>query len=186
MSKLTNIVINTEQNKLQFDIESDHTIDLNSFMLYIDEYYNIDNIYEDEDIKHSIVLNSHMCEIRISGNRVTVVNDNISSWNKHLKYVRLVNDDDTIDGLYYSPELMYNAELAMIKKVCNKCLDNKCMQLIMYITFKKQLLESAITLNYHKEAMQLYSDICRILELNVLKSSDNVCQVCKDGCCSIK
>ena len=76
------------------------------------------------------------------------------------------DNDFNIEGFYYTPELIYNNILSNIKRVCQPCLDNKTTQLIVIVTFKRQLLDSSIELNLSKEAMQLYIDLCRLLEIN--------------------
>lgn len=144
MEKLTNVIIDTDLEMLSFTVVSDKISDLGVFTVYVDECSNIDNIYLDGEDKHDYTFTAENSDIDISKDTVTIKSELIGEFDKHLKYIRLVAEEGNVEGVYYTPEIIYNTELTHIKKVCATCLDNKCMQLIMYITFKRQLLDSAI------------------------------------------
>lgn len=192
MEKLTNVIIDTDLEMLSFTVVSDKISDLGVFTVYVDECSNIDNIYLDGEDKHDYTFTAENSDIDISKDTVTIKSELIGEFDKHLKYIRLVAEEGNVEGVYYTPEIIYNTELTHIKKVCATCLDNKCMQLIMYITFKRQLLDSAIQANSNKEAMELYIDICRILEISTgLKKceackNNNACVTCANCYCTLK
>ena len=85
------------------------------------------------------------------------------------------DDEDTsqwttkVEGIMYDPNELYHAEIRMLNTFCDTCLDDKQMQLIMLLTFKRQLLEQAIQCMHYKDALQYYLDLCRILNIYVAK-----------------
>lgn len=193
MEKITNVIIDFDNTALSFTVQSDMIVDLTSFVVYMDECGNINNIYSDDENNHDYVFDFENSEIVVNGNDVVVVNELIGGLSKHLKYVRLTTSDDlNVEGLYYTPEVIYNNILTNIKKVCSPCLDNKSMQLMVYVTFKRQLLDSSMELGLYKEAMQLYIDLCRMLEISTCYktckecSNCNSCANCVNGCCTLK
>ena len=193
MEKLTNVIIDFDNTTLSFTVQSDTIVDLTSFVVYMDECGNINNIYSDDENNHDYVFDFENSEIVVNGNDVVIVNELIGGLSKHLKYVRLTTSDDlNVEGLYYTPEVIYNNILTNIKKVCSPCLDNKSMQLMVYVTFKRQLLDSSMELGLYKEAMQLYIDLCRMLEISTCYktckecSNCNSCANCVNGCCTLK
>lgn len=74
-----------------------------------------------------------------------------------------------VEGIMYDPNELYHAEIRMLNTFCDTCLDDKQMQLIMLLTFKRQLLEQAIQCVHYKDALQYYLDLCRILNIYVAK-----------------
>lgn len=84
------------------------------------------------------------------------------------------NEEDTlpqikVEGIMYDPNELYHAEIRMLNTFCDTCLDDKQMQLIMLLTFKRQLLEQSIQCMHYKDALQYYLDLCRILNIYVAK-----------------
>ena len=192
MNKITDIIINKENSTMQLVVMFDSPTTLSEVQVYVDEYDNIDNIYEEGSDKHTYYFATGKDPIDIikltDTNYIINIEDLFfSGMNNNLKYVRINSGSNVADGIYYTPEDIYNAELTHIKKVCSTCLDDKCMQLIVYVTFKRQLLESAIQLNKHKEAMNLYMDIHRLLDIQSAKCTNTKeCASCANGYCSIK
>ena len=74
-----------------------------------------------------------------------------------------------VEGIMYDPNELYHAEIRMLNTFCDTCLDDKQMQLIMLLTFKRQLLEQSIQCMHYKDALQYYLDLCRILNIYVAK-----------------
>ena len=74
-----------------------------------------------------------------------------------------------VEGVFYDPNELYHAEIRMLNTFCDTCLDDKQMQLIMLLTFKRQLLEQSIQCGHYKDALQYYLDLCRILNIYVAK-----------------
>lgn len=72
-------------------------------------------------------------------------------------------------GIFYDPKALYHAEIRALNKFCDTCMDDKQMQLIVLLTFKRQLLEQAIQCGHWKDALQLYMDLARILNIYIAK-----------------
>lgn len=72
-------------------------------------------------------------------------------------------------GVFYDPKALYHAEIRALNKFCDTCMDDKQMQLIVLLTFKRQLLEQAIQCGHWKDALQLYMDLARILNIYIAK-----------------
>lgn len=170
-----------------FGVELEQNSTISNVKVYVDECDNIDNIYEDGDDKHNYVFDQDDCTITKITDKwyVIVINDaSIEVMNNHLKYVRFISDEAVIDSIYYDSSTIYNAELTHLKKVCSTCLDDACMQMITYVTFKRQLLDSAVNTVDAKNAMQLYIDICKLLDLDTVSKCETNC--CANGRCCIK
>lgn len=83
-----------------------------------------------------------------------------------------------VEGVFYDPNELYHAEIRMLNTFCDTCLDDKQMQLIMLLTFKRQLLEQSIQCGHYKESLQYYLDLCRILNIYVAVKDKNKCGSC--------
>lgn len=82
--------------------------------------------------------------------------------------IRTVHDI-LASGIFYDPKALYHAEIRALNKFCDTCMDDKQMQLIVLLTFKRQLLEQAIQCGHWKDALQLYMDLARILNIYIAK-----------------
>lgn len=82
--------------------------------------------------------------------------------------IRTVHDV-LASGVFYDPKALYHAEIRALNKFCDTCMDDKQMQLIVLLTFKRQLLEQAIQCGHWKDALQLYMDLARILNIYIAK-----------------
>ena len=192
MNKLININIDRENNKLSFQIQLTAEIDDDLFMVFVDECDNINNIYSDLSENHSYYFNAGNSTIIIEelggyAYTITIEHKSIADMDNHMKYIKVFSGENNpvIEGIYYDEMVVFNAELTHIKKVCDTCLDDKTMQLLMHVVFKRQLLESALTSNDCKQCIVLYQDLCRLLNIDV----NDVCncnQQCQGGCCNIK
>lgn len=166
MDKLTNIQI--DGDKLTFKIETE--VDLSSYSkeVYIDEVWNLKNILEDSPI-HNISFSENITVD--SENNVTVTNDDILELDWNMKYVTLrcftEQEEIHFHGIYYNPSIVYMAEIRKLHTHCSTCLDDHTMQNIMLVVFKRQLLEYALASDYYCDALQLYVDICRLLEISI-------------------
>lgn len=83
------------------------------------------------------------------------------------------------DSLYY-------AEVKLLKKYCNNCLDNKMKDKIMLFLLKKTLYENAIELGLTEDANQYYDEMLNLLDMktcNCTNTNNNcengVCRICK-------
>ena len=149
MDKLTNIQI--DGDKLTFKIETEVDLSNYSKEVYIDEVWNLKNILEDSPI-HNISFSENITVD--SENNVTVTNDDILELDWNMKYVTL--------RCFTEQE-----EIRKLHTHCSTCLDDQTMQNIMLVVFKRQLLEYALASDYYRDALQLYVDICRLLEISI-------------------
>ena len=197
MNTLTNINIDWVNSNISFDIQLLEQIDTVNFTLCVDESTNIKNMYSEVLNDHNYCFDSSNCEITIAHviddiYKVTVENEMISGMSDHLKYISFNTNEISAEGIFYSSEAVYDAELTYIKQVCNNCLDDKCMQLLMFVVFKRQLLDSAISVNDCKQCLMLYNDLCRLLNVDTCNcdyrnyNEHSSCAVCSGGCCSLK
>lgn len=104
----------------------------------------------------------------------------------NIKYVSITGtctspdylDPIKVEGVFYDPNELYHAEIRMLNTFCDTCLDDKQMQLIMLLTFKRQLLEQSIQCGHYKESLQYYLDLCRILNIYVATKDKSKCGSC--------
>lgn len=181
-------------------------VNTNDIVLYIDECLNIDNIYCENPDNHDYVLNYNNAKISykeivregeekevttIYYYEITVESDVIKELDTNMKYIKMFVTteyyaNDYADGIYYDPNILYNAEIKMLRKYCQTCLDDRQMQLLMLIVFKRQLLEQAIATSHNKEALQFYLDLCKLLNVSInTKTVNTGCKVCVNGVCKL-
>lgn len=178
MDKLINVQI--KGNKLIFTVDID--MDLSQYEnmeVYIDEACNLKNILNDVPEHNNVITEA----ITIEDKEVTVVNEEILLLDWNIKYItfRCYTEDEEVrfNGIYYNPEIIYTAEIRKLQCKCSTCLDDETMQNLMLIVFKRQLLEYAIQAGHFKDAIVLYIDICRLLEISLKGTSNN----CSNGNC---
>lgn len=201
---------NIKGNVLKFNIIADVSITNSSqVIVYINECSNIKNLYSDDPKLQDYVFDSTNSAISVTpivregepelittvyAYEVSITSDIISSFDSNMKYIKLYCTtenyvNDYIDGIIYDPNTLYEAEIKMLRSYCNTCLDDKQMQKVMILVFKRQLLEQAIATSHNKEAMQYYLDLVRLMGVNVNKKCDNnecqECKVCFNGMCSL-
>lgn len=201
---------NIKDNILKFNIIADVSITNSSqVIVYINECSNIKNLYSDDPKLQDYVFDSTNSAISVTpivregepelittvyAYEVSITSDIISSFDSNMKYIKLYCTtenyvNDYIDGIIYDPNTLYEAEIKMLRSYCNTCLDDKQMQKVMILVFKRQLLEQAITTSHNKEAMQYYLDLVRLMGVNVNKKCDNngcqECKVCFNGMYSL-
>ncbi len=176
MDKITNIQIGTE-NILTFTLETSQSIDDYTKVLYVDEVWNLKNVLNDSP------AHNYKFEVsKQSNNEYKVTDDDVLRLDWNMKYFTLVCTKDQQElryyGIYYNPSLVYQAELRKLHSYCQTCLDDRTMQDIMLVVFKRQLLEYALESDYYKDAMQLYVDICRLLDISLQESYQNSVNCC--------
>lgn len=201
---------NIKDNILKFNIIADVSITNSSqVIVYINECSNIKNLYSDDPKLQDYVFDSTNSAISVTpivregepelittvyAYEVSITSDIISSFDSNMKYIKLYCTtenyvNDYIDGIIYDPNTLYEAEIKMLRSYCDTCLDDKQMQKVMILVFKRQLLEQAIATSHNKEAMQYYLDLVRLMDVNVNKKCDNngcqECKVCFNGMCSL-
>lgn len=201
---------NIKDNILKFNVIADVSITNSSqVIVYINECSNIKNLYSDDPKLQDYVFDSTNSAISVTpivregepelvttvyAYEVSITSDIISSFDSNMKYIKLYCTtenyvNDYIDGIIYDPNTLYEAEIKMLRSYCNTCLDDKQMQKVMILVFKRQLLEQAIATSHNKEAMQYYLDLVRLMGVYVNKKCDNnecqECKVCFNGMCSL-
>lgn len=195
MDNITNIKI--DANKLTFEVDYAESLTDYKLVLYVDEVWNLNNILHDSPAHNYKFTN-------VTGpdeqGIYTVTDDQVLLLDDNMKYFILTctKDDQQIRfyGIYYNPTLIYHAEIRKLHSYCQTCLDDRTMQDIMLIVFKRQLLESALTGQHYKDAMQLYADICRLLDISTRKDLDFIrynsnccacdkCSTCCNGVCKL-
>ncbi|YP_010509966.1 hypothetical protein OJM13_gp13 [uncultured phage cr82_1] len=201
---------NIKDNILKFNIIADVSITNSSqVIVYMNECSNIKNLYSDDPKLQDYVFDSTNSAISVTpivregepelittvyAYEVSITSDIISSFDSNMKYIKLYCTtenyvNDYIDGIIYDPNTLYEAEIKMLRSYCDTCLDDKQMQKVMILVFKRQLLELAIATSHNKEAMQYYLDLVRLMGVNVNKKCDNngclECKVCFNGMCSL-
>lgn len=201
---------NIKDNILKFNIIADVSITNSSqVIVYMNECSNIKNLYSDDPKLQDYVFDSTNSAISVTpivregepelvttvyAYEVSITSDIISSFDSNMKYIKLYCTtenyvNDYIDGIIYDPNTLYEAEIKMLRSYCNTCLDDKQMQKVMILVFKRQLLEQAIATFHNKEAMQYYLDLVRLMGVYVNKKCDNngcqECKVCFNGMCSL-
>ena len=198
MSKITNVSINDKV--LQFDLSTDELFEGNKaeILVMIDECTNIKNIDSNNIEDHDYLFTSGNSTITITPSEgasslhtVTIVSDTVAEFDGNMKYIRLsfttggpVNE--YIDGIFFDPMVLYNAEIKMLHSYCSTCLDDKQMHKIMILVFKRQLMEQAIETDHNKDAMQYYLDLTRLMEIDITtKCKDEKCKTCCNGVCSL-
>lgn len=206
MNKIVNA--NIKDDVLKFEVVSDVSIvgDQIGHTIYVNECSNIDNLYSDDPELQDYVFDSTNSTITVRqivkegepelittvyNYEVSITSDKISSFDGNMKYIKMHCTtenyvSDYIDGIVYDTNTLYNAEIKMLHSYCSTCLDDKQMQKIMILVFKRQLLEQAIATSHNKEAMQYYLDLTRLMGVNVSKTNEgNGCQKCINGVCSL-
>lgn len=82
-------------------------------------------------------------------------------------------------------ESLYYAELKLLKRYCQSCLDNKMKDKIMMFLFKKTLYENATTLGLTEDADRYYNEMLNLLDLRTCPCSKSECKNCANGYCEL-
>lgn len=199
MKKLTNIDIDQVNKTLSFTAQFETDIDDTQFMVFVDERDNMNNMYSDQSENHSYYFNTYNSEVEMVsiGNHkydITIKHDVIEDMDDHIKYIKILSGANNfiVEGIYYNPEIIFYAELTHIKKVCNMCLDDKTMKLMVLVVFKRQLFDSALETDDYNRCIVLYQDLCRLLEIGeddgccCKEVNNDECSSCPGGCCCLK
>lgn len=211
MNKIDSAIIDRNYGAIILTVTSEVELDPNRVVACVDECWNFENIESDTLSDHTFVFGSNNSEVDIdlSDNEYTVKisNIDITFLDTNIKYIKLMiveysdaeyDDFGTFvaDILSYDPQIIYQAEISTINKYCQSCIDDMNMQLIVYTTFKRQLLENAIQLNDCKTALKIYCELCRILgitldqsignQTNISSDNTTVCDTCIHGMCQYR
>lgn len=205
MNKIVNV--NFKDNAMTFEVTTSISIvNTNDIVLYIDECANVANIYCDSRDNHDYVLDYSNSEFTLKEivregetkevttqymYEVSVTSDIISIFDTNIKYIKLFCTteryaNDYADGIYYDANILYNAEIKTLHNYCSTCLDDKQMQTIMLIVFKRQLLEQAIATSHNQEALQFYLDLSKMLNVSInMIAQSKTCKTCINGMCKL-
>lgn len=199
MKKLTNIGIDQINKTLSFTAQFDNDINDTDLIIFVDERSNMNNMYSDQSENHSYYFNKYNSEINITslGNHkydIEITHDVIEDMNDHMKYIKILSGEDNfiVEGVYYNPTAIFYAEINHLKRVCNMCLDDRTMKLVVLIVFKRQLLDAALETDDYNKCMVLYHDLCRLLEVSdddgccCEEVNVDSCPSCSGGCCCLK
>ena len=74
MEKLTNVIIDFNNSTLSFVVQSNIIKDLSSFVVYMDECGNVNNIYSSEASDHDYVFDFENSVITAVDNNVIIYN----------------------------------------------------------------------------------------------------------------
>ena len=198
---------NIKDNILKFNIIADVSITNSSqVIVYMNECSNIKNLYSDDPKLQDYVFDSTNSAISVTpivregepelittvyAYEVSITSDIISSFDSNMKYIKLYCTtenyvNDYIDGIIYDPNTLYEAEIKMLHGYCNTCLDDKQMQKVMILVFKRQLLEQAIATSHNKEALQFYLELSKLLDVNIDSNvASTPCNKCINGVCKL-
>lgn len=81
-------------------------------------------------------------------------------------------------------ESLYYAEIKLLMKYCQPCLDNKVKETLMMFLFKKTLYDNATTLGFDDDAEKYYNEMLALLNLRGCNKKIE-CKKCENGQCSI-
>lgn len=200
------VEVNITDNIVKYKVIADISIlNADSISIYIDECDNISQFYQDNAEFHDYVFDNDNSAITVrqiaqDGEaeevttlytyEVSIISDVIKNFDRNLKYIKMYCTtenyaNDYIDGIFYDPVVLYDAEIKMLHGYCSTCLDDKQMQKVMLLVFKRQLLEQAIATCHNKEAAQYYLDLVRLLSVNINKICSYNGQKCSNGMCSL-
>lgn len=183
--------------KFEFKIYCAYSdINLDKAILTIDECTNYKNIDNEDLQSHNIVLingdNATFTYSKLTEENtkdqyaylITVVSDDLNNLDSNIKYInlKLSNGENTeifyYKNVLYNSDMIHHAEIRALHFFCYNCFDDKQMQLIMLVTFKKQLMNEAIQLKHYGDALKYYLDLCKLLRIGVKKVNDSGCDNC--------
>lgn len=148
--------------------------------IFIDTLYNQENRYSSDASKHSFVITDAV----VLGAMITIDLKNLVNFDKTAFTILVQN---TL-GFYYDKEGLYYRQIDLLTNHCSTCLDDAQIKTIEMLLMKLSLLEYATANNLIEDQIQWYTDIARLLCINLdsNKIADtNTCSKCKNGCCSL-
>ena len=187
--KIIDIEYSNDVIQIQFEY-NEQINNVDEMVLLIDECSNVSNVGSNnvEEHDYTLTLDNSVFNMVYYGKInnihryvITVEQEIISELDEHLKHFTLKINDQTATFVYYDARAIYKAQMNKLKCVCNTCLDDRTMQKIMVVTFKQQLLEQSICIAHYVDAMNHYLDLCRMLDIQIIKY--NKSEVSKCDCC---
>lgn len=173
MNKIIDVKINNKQNQIILIIDSEAILTEDNIVLFVDECTNIRNLESEDSSMHSYsfsIKNSQINIQNISANQYNIVitNNLIQRISQHIKYMKLyIQDSIYMDYIYYNPIIIYETRISKLNCCCDVCQSNRTLELNMLVTFRLQMLELAIKTNDYTQALRLYKQICRLLQIRI-------------------
>lgn len=154
--------------------------------VWIDTLDNIDNLYEEDDDKHSYckeLLAESVDTIQIDSKELSPEIDTSA-------FVVTING---VQGFYYDDKELYYKEINLLTNFCSTCLDKHQKERIVLFMTKYHLLQYAIANDLVEDQINYYIDLARMLNIdfkfNAKKAmcSGNCKRIvkCCNGCCSL-
>lgn len=193
MKNIYDINIDPTTGTLSFVLNLTSKLDENEFIVFVDECYNFANMYSDQSEKHTYYFNKSNSVININLLQdytyfIEITHKSINDMSDHMKYIKALSGADNYvsEGVYYKSEILYEAEINHIKRTCNMCLNDKNMKDLVYVVFKRQLLDSALETDDCAMCMQLYLELSKLLRMDIYDCCCESNSNCKNGCCTLK
>lgn len=162
------------------------TLDANTSIgkVYLDSILNQNNMYSDEDTKHTHTIT----DIAIEDNEIIV---DVSEYEETSFIVSvLTTNGDRDEIIAIDQQELYLAKVNLLNTYCSTCLDKHQKHVIMMCDFKSQLLNYALDNNLTEDAISHYIDLSRLLGMhschNCSKCTNNrICNKCCNGMCAL-
>lgn len=203
MNKLTNVTLDPVRGVLEFTLHTQDEFATGYLtVIYIDEANNYRNIYSEDEELHNYAIHAHDDDVIITFGSahetateyeipVTVTASVIKKMNLSMKHIWMIEkeEDNATNvegtGIFYDPSFVYDCEMHKLNSYCSTCLSDQQMQRIMLITFKKQILDLAITSGDQINSLKFYDELMRLLDVSLCGQSCKCTQKCTNGMCSI-
>lgn len=179
------INIKIEDNLLTIELDTAAEVT----KVYLDSVISNKDYHSDKDEDHEIVIN----DPEIDNKTITI---DISEYNATSFIVTIVGNN-TIHAVAYDEKNLYYQKVNLLTSFCSTCLDKHQKEKILMLQFKSQLLDYAMANSLTEDAIQYYTDICRLLNIpsnhtcckyNRVQScckQFKKCQSCYNGYCSL-
>ena len=180
-------IINTTIEGNQLSIVLDDTTSVTK--VYLDSVINKKNMHSENDDDHTYVIT----DITPVDNTIAI---DITEYNA-TSFIVTVIGENTVHAIAYDAKNLYYQKVNMLTSFCYTCLDKHQKEKILMLQFKSQLLDYAVANNLTEDAIDYYTDICRMLNIptnhtcckyNRVWNCHRPCKTCRsccNGCCSL-
>jgi hypothetical protein len=159
------------------------TIEGSPSKIYLDSIDNKANVYSDDDSVHTVVKD-------LSDNIVEDPEMVIDMTKYNLTAVIVRIEDQVV--LAVDLVNLYQRKVNMLETFCETCLDGAQKEKIVLCAFKSQLFEYAYENGLMDDAIQFYTDLCRLLEIPTAhvcgtysKRTTGRCRTCSGNYCGL-
>lgn len=154
--------------------------------VWIDTLDNIDNLYNEDDKKHSYSITQGGTSV----NSIQIDSETLSPELDTSAFVVTING---VQGFYYDDKELYYREIELLTNFCSTCLDRHQEERMVLFMTKYHLLQYAVANNLIEDQINYYIDLARMLNIdfkfNAKKAmcSGNCKRIvkCCNGCCSL-